>query len=61
MGEEPTLRSTSGEATHPQRIGPYRIARVIAHGGMGSVFLAHQQAGAAHGGTEDHPLAILPY
>src|SRR5258708_25717047 len=43
MGEEPTLRNTSGEATHPQRIGPYRIARVIAHGGMAWVFLAHQQ------------------
>src|SRR6266850_1277491 len=47
MADEPTLRNRpylayAGDI--PQQIGPYRLIRAIGHGGMGSVFLARQEA-----------------
>jgi eukaryotic-like serine/threonine-protein kinase len=49
MIDEPTLRnrpyiSRYGEGLGVQQIGPYRLIRSIGEGGMGSVFLAEQDA-----------------
>ena len=47
MADEPTVRNRpyvpSRTITALQRIGPYHLIRSIGEGGMGTVFLAHQQ------------------
>ncbi|MDP7277528.1 MAG: protein kinase [Planctomycetaceae bacterium] len=41
-----TATETAAPSSHPQRIGPYAIVRLLGSGGMGSVYLAsHQDTG----------------